>query len=273
MYNLIIMIWKVILLALKKTAAQIAKSKASKVVGKTVLSNMKRHLVSKSGTSKIVRDVGYINKFWKSADKKGFIIERIANQNRFTRNMWRQYNKTLTEDWKKTFGLAKRQIENEQIKMENDMVKFFKTKEGLDQFEFQLFREFYKNKLSDIQKKWFNNIMGEELQVYFNSTYIDFGIFIPYGKNKQRGIMGLQLYDTTSKRNPSLYYQWVRVKTKDWKRITEDPTGTNFWKKWYAKNRYNPNNITSSSIYNTPEYRRKWRQEHQRKVNNNAKTN
>lgn len=249
---------KIISIAIKKTLKQVVKSKARKAVGKSTLAAMKRQLVKKGGTSKLTRTIDQAQKFIKSADKTGWIIDKIANQHRLTRNMWNEYKRDTRKQWEKIFNEAKL----EEYRLEQDMIRRFKKADGLNQLEFRTFREMYKESFNDTQRKWFNSIMGEELQVFFNSTWIDYSVYIPYGKNKKYGIFAIQINGNfKSQRNPFVYYQWVRLERKTYEKIISDPTGTNFWSSWYKDNRYNPRYLTSMSRYNTPEYRKKWREE------------
>lgn len=138
-------------------------------------------------------------------------------------------------------------------KLNSDFIKAYQLNnisyENIE--EFNKFKEIYKWSLNDYEKKKFNERFNEKINVVFRSSWIDFGIFLKNSKRARNGIMFLQLrHDkVVSSRNKSLFYSWVNVKFEDWKQIAQDPTGTNFWKIWYHKNRTNHRHITRLSIY------------------------
>lgn len=119
---------------------------------------------------------------------------------------------------------------------------------GIEEGEANYFKEYFKS-LNSKEKKAMQNLLKNDMFIVWNSSWIAFGLFIPYGSNKQRGVMSLQLYGSKSKKNPSLFYSWVRVSKKDWEIITEHPNGKSFWKHWYHENRKNQYHLTAQSKY------------------------
>ncbi len=265
---------KILLKATKKTIIQIIKSKTLRRTGqiaikakklgvmKTFAMEVKKGVLKATKTGKHIRAIKFCNDFIKSADKLDTFMKFALKNERFGRNVWNEYDNTLRKDWEKIF----RQANNLQFEYEKKAVSVFKKRKGISTKDFKDFKEWYRKNFEN--GKFKNNPLikrafEEEIKVVFESSWIDFGIFIPYGKRQTKGIMCLQLYNTNSQRNPSLFYQWVNVSTRDWKEITESPTGKNFWEKWYNKNRTNPKYLTADSIY----YRRK------KGNKNNVKTN
>ncbi len=255
---------KILAKATAKTIKQATKSKAlgragqvavkSKKIGlmKTFAMEVKKGLMKDTKTGKFVRAKKYCKDFIESADKLDTFMKIMFKNKREGRNLWNEYNNTIIKDWEKLF----REARSVQFEYERRAVANFKSRKGISKVDFQAYKEIYKEVYKSGKYKdnpFIKQAFDEELMTKFDSSWIRFGIFIPYGRRKTRGIMCLQLYDTHSKRNPSLFYQWVNVPTKVWKIITEEPTGKNFWEKWYNKNRDNPKYLTAESIY----YRKK----------------
>ena len=67
---------------------------------------------------------------------------------------------------------------------------------------------------------------------------------------RTRGLLAIKIKPQfKSKRNKLNWYIWWNVTLGAFKRIIADPTGTNFWKVWYHKNRKNKKVLLDSSIY------------------------
>lgn len=147
------------------------------------------------------------------------------------------------------------------------------------------FRDF-KMSLSESERKRVEEIINNHnkdngTQYFFNSSWILYAYWIPMTEirdyreqttfktqskainSKTRGFMKIQIdpMKFKSKRNPSLLYVWYNVSYQMFKKIIEDPTGTNFWKVFYGKHRKDRQFITQKSKYfkiYKPKNRKSW---------------
>lgn len=235
---------KILLKALLSVSKEIAINKTKRALGKTIAKEIAKQAKRQIGLSKYVKGAKMVYGFFDTYDKKGFVLKRLAHQNRITGKAYDMYLRDRQREWNE---LAK-QIRQAQTKYEQHMLKLFQKRKGISRSEFSEFRDWYLSKLTDKQKQLFGSLFKDELQIIFNSSWILFGVYIPYGRKANYGILGLQL-KKGSERNPSGYYQWVRIPKKVWNKLKDDPRGETWWREWYHKNRTNKRYLTIESIY------------------------
>lgn len=246
MYNYYIMgkILQILFKALLSTTKEVLKSKTKRMfwlnLNKDLIKQSKRQvdLFNYVRIAKLAK--GFIGNY----DKPGYDMKILAKENRIIGREYELYLRDKQREWNE---LAK-QIRKAQTQYEQHMIKLFKTRQGISTKEFSEFRDWYLSKLTDNQKKLFKDLFKDELQIIFNSSWILFGVYIPYGRKAKSGILGLQL-KKGSERNPSGYYQWVRIPKWVWEKLENDPRGETWWREWYHKNRTNKRYLTIESIY------------------------
>lgn len=155
----------------------------------------------------------------------------------------REYNYQKQLQWKKLFS-EYRKIYSQ---VEQEMIRKFKMGKGFSTRDFRDFRDYFLSK-NFKDKSTLRELFKNEIEITFDSTWIYFGIFIPYGRQQKSGILMLQLYEG-SRKNPSGLYQWIRVPRKVWDKLNDKPTGKQFWKVWYSKNYKNKKYLTIQSRY------------------------
>lgn len=250
------MVLKAIVSALAKAAISVQKSK---VAGKAVVSAVKvakakkiskiakslgKILLKKSGFGKFSRALNDIRDLLEYDFKTPMVRQALKNQPFLARAVY-FYKKDKVDKWKKIF----QKISDEERRIEKDTIKAFKNGDGIEYKEFNSFKNWYLNTLSDQDKEYSKNIFKDKLNIIFDSTWILFAVYIPYGKHAKTGVLGIQIYNQKSKRNPSLYYNYIRVPRRVWEALEDNPTGKTFWDKWLRANRTNRRYLTKKSIH------------------------
>lgn len=237
-------IFKVLFKAVLSVSKELAKNQMKRAMGKSIVKEIIKQAKKDIGGFKYVRGAKLLKNFIDNEDKKGYLMRIATHQNRILGRAYDMYLRDRQREWNE---LAK-QIRQAQSQYEQHMIKLFKSRKGISTKDFSEFRDWYLSKLSDQQKKLFGNLFRDELQIIFNSSWILFGVYIPYGRKANSGILGLQL-KKGSERNPSGYYQWVRIPKWVWNKLEQDPRGETWWREWYHKNRTNKKYLTIESIY------------------------
>lgn len=238
--------WNILLKALLGASKKILISKTKRLIGSNVLKDIVRvnAMNSSLGIKKYTRQLKVLKNIYKNDNKADKIVYEATRKNNYLRRVYNIYKLEQEKNIKE----ALKEYKKLETRIEQDMIYKFKNGVGLSKQEFTSFRDnFLKQNIPT--KKFLKEILNKEMKIIFESSWILFGVFIPYGRKKDRGILGLQLYNTTSKRNPSLFYQWVRVPMWVWNCLEDEATGEQFWKKWYRDNKDNPFYLTKDSIY------------------------
>ena len=238
--------FKILIKALLSVGKQLFKSKAKRKLGASILKDATKvaQMNAGLGLSKYSRGLKSLSRLLSSDSKTSQAFREVANKNQTLRRAIQLYDNQQRKEWENVFkGYRKIMTDVEQ-----DMIRKFKTNQGYSAMEFQQFRDFYM-KQNYQRQTTIKELMKNEMQIIFNSSWILFGVYIPYGRRQNSGILGLQLYGTTSEKNPSLYYQWVRVPRWVWDKLQDESTGKQFWDTWYHKNRKNKKYLTVQSIY------------------------
>lgn len=108
-----------------------------------------------------------------------------------------------------------------------------------------------KSEKKQLEKMNRNQKLSNQLFWAFNSSWIIWGLWVPYkGTRRNQGFLTLQL-KTKSKRNPASIYTWKNIWRNTALRLSAKgrETGTNFWRVFYHQNRKNRYHLLKSSKY------------------------
>ena len=238
--------WKILIKAFLSVGKQLVKTQTKRKLGAYLLKDMIKSTKMNAGLgiSKYSRGLKSLNRVLNSNSKINQAFREAANKNPTLKRAIQIYDGQQRKEWENIFREYRKILTD----VEQDMIRKFKTNEGYSQMEFQSFRDFYM-KQNFQRQKTIQGLMKNQMEIVFNSSWILFGVYIPYGRRQSSGILALQLYNTTSERNPGLYYQWVRVPRWVWDKLNDEATGKQFWDQWYHKNRKNKKYLTIQSIY------------------------
>lgn len=230
--------------ALGKTGTSIVSaSKQSKVV-KSLSKSFGKALLNKSGFGRFGRALKDINNLM-GEDFKGSALKQVLRANPLISKTYKYYQREKDNQWK---SIGKK-IDQEMRRIERETIKEYKDGNGIEFRDFTTFKNWYIDTLSPQEQQFAQNIFKDKLRLIFNSNWIMFAIFIPYGKNSKSGILGIQIYNRSSKNNPSLFYNYIRIPMWVWERLENNPSGKEFWDAWLRKNRTNRRYLTKQSIY------------------------
>lgn len=229
---------------LLQAVKSIAKSKAKNLAKQKVFAKVMRKMTSKVGISKEIRFAKQVINFMKAEDKVDKVLRKVSYTTTLTGRMYDLYKAQKEKEWSKIL----RKIGKMQTEFEQSMIRKFKEGEGISQTDFINFRNIMMNSLNEKEKGYFKHLFGEKLRLIFRSSWIMFGIYIPYGRRNQSGILALQLYEG-SERNPSGFYQWIRIPRYVWEQLEFNPNGETWWREWYHDNRKNKRYLTKQSIH------------------------
>lgn len=195
------------------------------------------------------KPIKLVKDFMKSYDKKEFTQRWFAHQNRysgFAYDTFRQLEEMRVKEWLRRL---RREDKKQKLKFQRELIKKYQNGDGIGYDNFRQFKKMVNSLGSRREKEYLKTLFKEQLMLMFDSNWIAFGLYIPYGPNSKLGILALQLKNTKSQKNPSLYYEWIRVPLSVWEKLCDKANGETFWKEWYHKNKENKRYLTNKSIY------------------------
>lgn len=206
------------------------------------------NIPTKLGMSKELQTIKQYKNLLNAYDKKYASKEFIAKKSGIPGELWLAMERMKREETQELLRTISKYEARMQKQYQNEMIKSYQNGEGLGYRNFKAFKRSVMKNTDDNGRKKFQDMFGEQLLLIFKSSWIAFGMYIPYGGRSNLGILALQL-KKGSKRNPNGYYEWIRIPRWVWDKLVENSTGENFWKVWYNKNRTNKRYLTAKSIY------------------------
>lgn len=257
--------------AIKKKTLKIAvKKSTSKLVGKktaqVIQSRLQKELIKQTELASIkkifkvidnkklnVKPTAYykvkrLKRFVNEYDKAAVMKRWLAHRNKWTGIAYDLYQQNETARVKQWLKELKRIERSEQVSFQREMISKYQKGEGIGYDNFRQFKRLEKMFRTPKEQEYLNSMFNEQLMLMFSSSWIQFGVYIPYSKTSTLGVLGLQL-KKGSRRNPTGYYEWIRIPRRVWNDLNDKATGKQFWEKWYTKNRKNKRYLTSKSIY------------------------